>query len=81
MYELSENQAHKSIAVVGRIPFDDEDSIFVFENVTELQAQDLFIEAIYKAANIPDPGEESDERIFINAILTSESPISVEMYT
>lgn len=35
------------IAVIGRIPGDDEDSTYLFDNMTETQARKAFEESIY----------------------------------
>lgn len=74
---------HNYIAVIGRIPFDDEDSMYCFENMTMEDAMFAFSAAIYSDTYSDECVEEVREQnakehgidVFINHILVSESPI------
>ena len=72
---------HNYIAVIGRLPGDDEDSMILFENMTRQQAEQAFEEEMYEDEidatekynrNCLEPGCA----VFINHILTSDSPIT-----
>jgi hypothetical protein len=68
------SEKYNSIVVIGRIAFDDEDSAYEFKNMTEDEAVTLFREKMWEDDGVIDP--ENDGRdIFINFVMTSESPI------
>lgn len=70
---------YNCVAVQGRIPFDDDDSILIFENCTREEACQQFSDAMYngdeeaREADIRKHG--SDYGVFIIAVLASNSPI------
>jgi hypothetical protein len=71
-------------AVIGRIPFDDEDSIYLFKSLEPMastQLVELFIAHIYVDAGRTPPGlEEPEEPVVLNAILTSMAPIELKLF-
>ena len=76
----------KFYAVIGRIPGDDEDSCYTYENVTRKQAVKLFEKDIYNDGE-SSAGEVADVReyafkchgvtVFINHVLSSDSAIEI----
>ena len=82
-------QVHRCVAVVGRISGDDEDSVLVSDDVTELLALERFkryvlenegIEFTDDGKAIIPPGSESHYVFFINYVMTSDSPININVY-
>lgn len=67
------------IAVIGRIPEDDEDSIYFFTDLTEIEARSAFEKAIYDDICGDKTPSEVEEQwgvsCYINAILASDSKI------
>lgn len=69
------------IVVIGRIPEDDEDSIYVYENLTETEAREEFEKTLYA----DDWGDKTPSSVeadwgvscYINAVLTSDTPINI----
>lgn len=80
-----EEEKMASVAVIGRIPFDEEDSVHVFSDVTEEQAIALFRQTLYEeqgdyrtAADFDDEDDQHNEQeIYITAVLGSDSEIDV----
>jgi hypothetical protein len=68
-------------AVIGRIPFDDEDSCYIYDNVTRDEAVDQFEADIYEDSGRDDQ-EETTERegsaVYISHVLFSESEIKLD---
>jgi hypothetical protein len=69
-------------AVVGRIPGDDEDSVYLFQgdSMTPEELTSIFAEKIYYSNNRTDQNEIYNSwgtEVFINHILSSESPIEI----
>ncbi len=69
---------HAHIAVIGRIPGQDDDSCLLLRDLTVDEAKEAFAIDIYE-----DSGEDPEEveevtghRVYISHILTSESPIT-----
>lgn len=69
---------HNYIAVIGRIPGDDEDTLLTFEHTTVEDAKANFADAMwdmddktYRETVFAEHGTD----IFINHILVSESPM------
>lgn len=65
-------------AVAGRIPGDDEDSVYFFNAATAAEAQAAFEEAIWEGESESDrEGVEAEHgvTVFINAVLVSSAPI------
>lgn len=69
----------KHFAVVGRVLDDLEDSILLFECDTEEEAWDKFIKEMEENAPPREP-DDNEDRILINAILESETPIEIRTY-
>lgn len=69
----------KNIAVIGRIPGDDEDTCFIFPVEHVEEALDLFEEAIYEdAAEDPEQIEMSHgAKVFHTHVLRSDSEIDL----
>lgn len=73
------------IVVIGRIPEDDEDSVYMYTNLTEEEAREEFVKSIYADG----PHEETPESVeeqwgvscYINCILASESEIKGLAYS
>jgi hypothetical protein len=69
----------KHYAIIGRIPFDDEDSCYTMEAESREEAVEIFEERIAKAAGYEDAEQcrkdTADGCIYINHVLVSESPI------
>jgi hypothetical protein len=67
-------------AVAGRIPFDDEDSVYCYNNCTRDEAEERFAKDIYNDADRDDEdhvAEENGTAVYINAVLTSKTPIQL----
>ena len=75
---------HNYLAVIGRIPYDDDDSCLFFNQLTEEQARIEFAKQMFEEQygenaetaqrdSIKDHG--GDLGVFINHVLVSESPI------
>ena len=72
--------AMKTYAVIGRIPFDDEDTCHIFKASSIEEAMEMFADEMYEN----DPGEDRERNIkthgcdlgvYINQILLSDSEI------
>lgn len=76
--ELSDEMRHNSIAIIGRVPGDDEDSCYVYENMSESEALKAFeIEVYEDSTDTPELIEkEHGVTIFHNMTLVSDSPIT-----
>jgi len=64
-------------AVIGRIPYDDEDSCYIIRTTSREKAIENFEKQIYQDSD-KDPEkviEEHGQAVFINHILTSKSEI------
>lgn len=81
---------HKHIAVIGRIPHDDEDSCFIFNNMTLDESYQAFSDAIYKKMlsdseptaleaccqdNIAQ--EAPDRDVYITHVIVSDAPMKI----
>lgn len=76
---------HNYVAVIGRIPFDDEDSLYLYENMTRQQAVKAFAREMYENTYAEADIEAELERcrcetgcdlgVFVNHVLVSQSPI------
>ena len=82
---MSDPIKYKHIVVIGRIPEDDEDSVYMFTDLTEQEARDAFVESIYEdlfdEEKTPEVVEEQwGDSCFINCILASETPITGVAY-
>jgi hypothetical protein len=66
---------HANIAIIGRIPFDDEDSFYSYKGLSRAEAIEAFKEEIYETASRPIPKGENAEVVFVNHVLVSDSPI------
>ena len=75
---------HNYIAVVGRIPHDDDDSCLLFEQLTEEQARIEFAKQMFEerfGANAEQAQKDEIERVggdlgvYITHVLASQSPI------
>lgn len=71
-------------AVIGRIPGDDEDSVYTYENVTRIEAKVQFAKDIYNDGESSSGAAEDHMEaifrehggyVFINQVLSSDSPI------
>ncbi|QOX80811.1 hypothetical protein FY034_17460 (plasmid) [Trichlorobacter lovleyi] len=76
--ELSDNRRYGGMAIIGRVPGDDEDSCYVYENMSESEALKAFEIEIYQdSTDTPDLIEkEHGVTIFHNMTLVSDSPIT-----
>lgn len=77
---MSESKEYKHIVVIGRIPEDDEDSVYIFTNLTEQEARNAFVESIYgdlfDDEKTPEKVEEQwGVSCFITCILASDTEI------
>lgn len=72
---------HNYVAVIGRIPYDDEDSILFFEQCTLEEAYQRFSDEMYegdsKAREDNIRAHGCDGGVYVNAVLASDSPIKV----
>ena len=72
--------ARKHYAVIGRIPFDDEDSIYCCKAATESEAIAHFLIKIVEDSEFTTMAElkkRHGNAPFINAVLISNSPITI----
>ncbi len=78
MSDPVETNQPTNVAVVGRIPFDDEDSVYCYEGVTIKQAIAMFNADIYADDGREDAAEviqKEGRSTFITRVLVSETPI------
>lgn len=81
---MSKSTKYKHLVVIGRVPEDDEDSIYSFQNLTEPQARKAFERAIY--GDLADEKSPAQTRrdwgisCYINLILTSDTEIQCLHY-
>lgn len=66
---------YKHLAVIGRVDGDDEDSILLYENLDTEEAEARFKVDVQSAVPVED--HRPDEEIYINYVLTSDSPINI----
>lgn len=71
--ELSDEKRYYSIAIIGRIPGDDKDSCYVYENMSESEALKAFTADIYDDKLVE---KEHGVTVFHNMTLVSDSPIA-----
>jgi len=64
-----------SVAVIGRCPYDDEDSCYVFHNATVQQALKEFRLAMRDDSIVNDSERNEDDEPYIVHILTSDGRI------
>lgn len=69
----------KNYAVVGRIPYDDEDSCTVVQAKSVKDAERQFTKWIYAGSDQKksDVVKENGTAVYINYVLESETPISI----
>lgn len=74
--------ALKTYAVIGRIPFDDEDSCYTFTVKSRDEAIEKFSDALYEDSGLDEDCRQRnikahgcDNGVFINHILVSDAPI------
>lgn len=77
---------YKHIVVIGRIPEDDEDSVYMFTDLTESEAREAFVGAIYgdqyDEEKTPERVEEQwGVSCYINCILASDTEIKGIAYS
>lgn len=69
-------------AIVGRIPYDEEDTIFCYDGVTEEEALERFEEDMISVSNRTREQLEAaygeDNFLYVNCILVSDFPIKVK---
>lgn len=66
---------HKHLAVIGRIPGQDEDTLLQFEEMTARAAVAEFTTQMY-GGRVPDPKQTRfGETIYVTHLLVSDSPI------
>ena len=68
----------ENYAVIGRIPFDDEDTCFCYSGVTHEEAERRFIADLYETSDRKDQEKveaENGSPVIITCFLASESPI------
>ena len=68
----------KHFAIVGRIPFDDEDSCYCIEATTEQKAINKFMKCIIADSEFKNMRaciKQHDSAPFVNIILQSDTPI------
>ena len=65
---------HNHLAVIGRVDGNDDDDVFLYEHMTIEQARTKFAEDQRDAVDREVP----DEEIYLNYVLTSESPIIIQ---
>jgi hypothetical protein len=74
-----ERTVYTSVAVIGRIPYDDEDSCYIFNNVNVGDAIKLFHEKIYSETPDADPEEvkrlTDGKGIYVTNVLASHTQI------
>ena len=77
---------HNYIAVVGRIPYDDDDSCLLYEQLTEEQARIEFAKQMFEERYGEKAEEEQktaiaqhggDLGVYITHVLASQSPIEI----
>jgi len=74
------DRKHPCVAVVGRIPHDDEDSCYIFEDMTRAEAAQAFEDVMYAEDGNQNPDQvekENGSTVYINHILVSDSPITL----
>lgn len=59
------------LAVVGRVEFDDEDSVLLYEHLTADAAEAAFLVDMRE-------GRDASATVYINYVLTSDAPITIE---
>lgn len=72
------NKKYASIVIIGRIPFDDEDSCCSCQNMTKAEACDAFVAQVYQDAGRTDQDEvakDAGSPVIVNYILHSASLI------
>lgn len=67
----------KHYAVTGRIPFDDEDSCLTYEAESSAEAVEMFKREMLEEHGPNAPTEASGERVIVNFVLESETPIKI----
>lgn len=67
----------KHYAVIGRIPFDDEDSCYTYEADSRESAASMFKQEILEEHGPNPPTDASGEPVIINIVLESETPIKI----
>jgi len=70
----------KWYAIIGAIPFDDEDSVYIYEAATEEEAKERFEKDIYQDALREDQKQvekETGVSVYINQVLESDTEIRV----
>ena len=67
----------RSIAVVGRIPYDDEDTAIVYDNTTTVKARREFVSDMYNGTDKSraDVRRQNGVDIYIQQVLVSDSLI------
>ncbi len=68
----------ENYAVIGRIPFDDEDTCFCYSGVSYEEAEKRFIADIYETSDSNDQEKVAADigsPVIITCFLASESPI------
>lgn len=76
---------YKYLAVTGRIPEDDEDSVYTFENMTKDEARKAFEKALYA----DDYSDKTPKQVrkdwglacYLGWVFTSDSPIDITFHT
>jgi len=58
--------------VIGRIPFDDEDSLYTFETASDLEARRRFKDAILEDGEATEV-EDGEPVVYVNWIISSET--------
>lgn len=77
---------HNYIAVIGRIPFDDDDSCMIFEQKTEEEARKAFAFEMFRSRAVSDEQALENQQaeiksiggdlgVYITHVLASQSPI------
>lgn len=72
---------HASVAVFGRIPFDDEDTCFVYSDVSVAQAHQRFEDDLYALGTYLSREENQRDNgaaVYINKTLVSSAEIAVQ---
>lgn len=82
---MSDPIKYKHIVAIGRIPEDDEDSVYMFTDLTEQEAREAFVVSIYDDLGDDEKTPELVEEqwgvpCYINCILASETPITGVAY-
>jgi len=65
---------HKHLAVIGRIDDDGDDSVILYQNLSIEDAEATFRKALPAQREYVAPGAE----VYVNHVLTSDSPITIE---